>query len=92
MYIFAVCMCACVCACVCLANNKLALVNTVHPKMYTQSVPLRVCVRACMCVCLCCPFLGNKNIINGVQATASFSITHSDKDKKIKNTCKGLLM
>lgn len=72
----------CVCVSVCVAKNKLAYVNTVHPKMYTRSVPLFVCF---LCVCVCCPFLGNKNIINGVQATASFvSITNSDKGKNMK--------
>lgn len=78
------CVCVCLHACVCvwpLINWPLAplspIVNTVHPVMYTQSVPLLVCVF----VCVCRPFLGNKNLINGVQATASFCITHSDKHK-----------
>ncbi len=58
MYIVYVCVCACMCVFVWpIVNWPLAplspIVNTVHPKMYTQSVPLPVCVSVCVCVCVC---------------------------------------
>lgn len=80
MYILAVCMHACVCV---WPKINWPMLTLYTPKCTLD--PYRCLCVSYVCVCVCCPFLGNKNIINGVQATASFvSITNSDKGKNMK--------